>query len=212
MSEQTDRSKRKGSKFTLFIAIGAALIAAAAIYVINGQNGNDQTAGQDATSPAASTDLAKGQVKNFVYAEQRQLTPTLIFADATGAERSLKQWKGKTVLLNLWATWCAPCRKEMPGLSRLQSELGGENFEVVALSVDRKGLAASQKFLSSIDAKQLALYVDESAKTLEKLKVIGLPTTLLIDKQGNEVGRLTGPAEWDTHEAMALIRSVINEK
>jgi thiol-disulfide isomerase/thioredoxin len=212
MSEQTDRSKRKGSKSTLFIAIGAALIAAAAIYVINGQNGNDQTAGQDATSPAASTGLAKGQVKNFVYAEQRQPTPTLIFADDTGAERSLKQWQGKTVLLNLWATWCAPCRKEMPGLSSLQSELGGENFEVVALSVDRKGLAASQKFLNSIDAKQLALYVDESAKTLEKLKVIGLPTTLLIDKQGNEVGRLTGPAEWDTHEAMALIRSVINEK
>ncbi|MGI9568806.1 MAG: TlpA family protein disulfide reductase, partial [Desulfobulbia bacterium] len=106
---------------------------------------------------------------------------------------------------------CAPCRKEMPDLSRLQEQLGSENFEVVALSVDRKGLAASRKFLESIDAKALALYVDESAEAIQQLQAIGLPVTILIGKDGKEVGRLTGPAEWDSPDAQKLIKSVLGK-
>lgn len=211
MSDPSGENKRKSSRSPIFIALVAAFVAAAAIYVINGQNGNEQPGGQGDAPKSASAGLATGQVKNFVFAESPGPVSEFSFADDRGTERSLTQWKGKVVLLNLWATWCAPCRKEMPGLSRLQGELGGDTFEVVALSVDRKGLEASQKFLGSIDAKQLALYIDESAKTLENLRVIGLPTTLLINKKGNEVGRLTGPAEWDSAEAKVLIKSIIDE-
>jgi thiol-disulfide isomerase/thioredoxin len=114
------------------------------------------------------------------------------------------------VLLNLWATWCAPCRKEMPELDRLQAELGSERFEVVALAVDRAGAEGARKFLAETRVKSLALYVDQTARAGTLLKAIGLPTTILIDAQGREVGRLTGPAVWDSAEAKRLIRAVVN--
>ena len=212
MSDQSTQSKLIGINRLSIMAVLAALIAAAAIYVIVGNKSNEQTAGQNATTPSVASGLATGEMKNFVFANPRAATAEINFADGSNAAKSLADWKGKVVLLNLWATWCAPCRKEMPGLSKLQGELGGDSFEVVALSVDRKGLAASQKFLNSIDAKELALYNDETAKTLQKLKVIGLPATLLIDRDGKEVGRLTGPAEWDSADAKSLVKAVISEK
>ena len=212
MSDQSTQSKLIGINRLSIMAVLAALVAAAAIYVIVGNKSNEQTAGQNASTPSAASGLATGEMKNFVFANPRAAIAEINFADGSNAPKSLADWKGKVVLLNLWATWCAPCRKEMPGLSKLQGELGGDSFEVVALSVDRKGLAASQKFLNSIDAKELALYNDETAKTLQKLKVIGLPATLLIDRDGKEVGRLTGPAEWDSADAKSLVKAVIAEK
>ena len=132
------------------------------------------------------------------------------FADASGAALGLSHWKGKVVLLNLWATWCAPCRKEMPELARLQQEMGSADFEVVALSEDLKGADASAKFLNDIKADALALYVDPKATALEAVQSVGLPTTLLIDRNGKEVGRLLGPAEWNSKESKALIKSVLD--
>jgi thiol-disulfide isomerase/thioredoxin len=134
------------------------------------------------------------------------------FADGSGTVLDLSHWKGKVVLLNLWATWCAPCRKEMPELARLQQDMGSADFEVVALSEDLKGAEASAKFLDDIKADALALYVDPKATALEAVQSVGLPTTLLIDRNGKEVGRLLGPAEWNSEESKALIRAVLDAK
>jgi thiol-disulfide isomerase/thioredoxin len=113
------------------------------------------------------------------------------------------------VLLNLWATWCLPCRKEMPALDRLQSTLGSEQFQVVAISVDRTGLPGAKKFLEETKTPNLALYADPTARLTSSLRAAGLPATLLIDKEGREIGRLLGPAEWDGEAAKRLIQSVI---
>ena len=116
------------------------------------------------------------------------------------------------VLLNLWATWCGPCRKEMPTLDRLKAELAGPEFDVVALSVDRGGLEKPRKFLQEIEVQHLKLYTNSSGKVTSALKVIGLPTTLLINAQGQQIGRLVGPAEWDSKDALALIEAAITDR
>jgi len=138
--------------------------------------------------------------------------PEIAFKDGDGNPLSLAAWRGRVVLVNLWATWCAPCRREMPALDRLQAKLGGDDFEVVAISVDRKGIAASSKFLDDAGAENLALYVDESFQVARDFRVPGLPVTILIDRQGREVGRLTGPAEWDSEDALSLIAATIGLK
>jgi thiol-disulfide isomerase/thioredoxin len=145
----------------------------------------------------------------FVFRKEPEALPEFKFQDAEGRERTLADWRGKVVLLNLWATWCLPCRKEMPSLDRLQKELGSDRFEVVALSVDRKGLAASKKFLDETKVERLALHVDATARANSDLRVVGLPATILIDAQGREIGRLLGPAEWDSEDAKRLIRTVL---
>jgi thiol-disulfide isomerase/thioredoxin len=145
----------------------------------------------------------------FVFRKAPEPLPAFSFQDATGRERTLADWRGKVVLLNLWATWCAPCRKEMPALDRLQAELGSDRFEVVAVSVDRKGLEGARKFLEETKAGHLALYADPTARLAATLRAVGLPATLLIDAEGREVGRLLGPAEWDSEDARRLIRAVV---
>jgi len=127
------------------------------------------------------------------------------FEDGTGRKLSLADFKGKVVLLNVWATWCAPCRKEMPTLDRLQSRLGGKDFEVVALSLDRDGPAIVRRFFDEIDVHGLGIYVDTSTESMSKLEIIGVPTTLLIDRKGREVARYTGVAEWDRPEVTNTI-------
>jgi thiol-disulfide isomerase/thioredoxin len=145
----------------------------------------------------------------FVFKPAPEDLPAVKFQDATGRERMLADWKGKVVLLNLWATWCLPCRREMPALDRLQQDLGSDRFEVVAVSVDRAGLQGARKFLDDTKADRLALYADPSARLATTLRAAGLPATLLIDAQGREIGRLLGPAEWDSEDAKRLIRSAL---
>ena len=187
------------------ILIGAVALAIAMLVMMF--FGKTPTFGQ--TPPANQTKLNSGHMAAFVYKPEPSDLPAIKFVDAKGEARSLADWKGKTVLLNLWATWCAPCRKEMPDLDKLQAELGGATFEVVALGVDRGGVKAAEKFLEQVGTKRLALYVDGTAKMANELRVIGLPATLLIDAQGREVGRLLGPADWASDDAKALIRSVM---
>jgi thiol-disulfide isomerase/thioredoxin len=115
-------------------------------------------------------------------------------------------------LLNLWATWCAPCRKEMPDLAKLQKDLGGADFEVLALSLDRKGAEASAAFLKETGADNLAVYTDVDSKSLAALNALGLPATILIDRGGMEVGRLLGPANWASEEAKALVKKTLAGK
>ena len=130
----------------------------------------------------------------------------IAFTDADGAPLTLADKRGKLVLLNLWATWCPPCVREMPSLDRLEVALGGTDFEVVALSVDRSGAAVVLPFLEKLGVGALEIYLDTSSRVLRTLGINGLPTTILIDRDGSEVGRVVGPAEWDSDEAVALIR------
>jgi thiol-disulfide isomerase/thioredoxin len=145
----------------------------------------------------------------FVFRQQPEELPAVHFQDASGGERTLADWRGKVVLLNLWATWCLPCRKEMPALDRLQQALGSDRFEVVAVSVDRTGVSGARKFLDEAKVEKLALYADPTGRMAATLKAAGLPVTLLLDAQGREIGRLLGPAEWDGDDAKRLIAAVV---
>jgi thiol-disulfide isomerase/thioredoxin len=163
---------------------------------------------QKAETATPST-LATGEMITFVFRKTPEPIADFKFEDGDGTVKTLADWKGKVVLLNLWATWCAPCRKEMPALDRLQRELGSEKFEVVALSLDRAGAGPSKKFLDDIKVTNLKLYVESTSKSFTALRTTGLPTTILINADGLEVGRLTGPAEWDSADAKRLIQSVL---
>ena len=133
--------------------------------------------------------------------------PEITFEDGNGEALTLADLRGKTVLLNIWATWCVPCREEMPTLDALEADLGGPGFEVVPLSVDRAGPEVVRKFYAEIGIEHLGLYIDASMRASFDLQAPGLPTTLLIDSEGRELGRLVGPAEWDTPEMIAFLKN-----
>ncbi len=132
--------------------------------------------------------------------------PDVGFIDGEARPVRLSSFRGKVVLLNVWATWCPPCRKEMPALDRLQAKLGGPEFEVVALSIDRAGLPAVKEFYLRTGIKELRVYVDVSGQASSELRAPGIPTTLLIDERGREIGRKVGAAEWDSPDMVALVR------
>ena len=142
----------------------------------------------------------------FTWLEPAEPAPNAAFLDADEQRTSLLAFRGRFVLLNFWATWCAPCRREMPALDRLQRILGGPRFEVVALSVDRTGLKAVRPFFEEVGLKTLAVYLDPRGKVQRALAITRFPTTVLIDARGLEVGRIEGPVEWLAPEARALIR------
>ena len=203
---------------SLMIVAVAALAAFGAVYLTmtrpdNGASPAPAAENAEKTAPSAKPDGVAvektGQMAAFVKKKSPEALPEVTFNDAAGQPVTLASFKGRTVLLNLWATWCAPCREEMPSLDRLQQALGSDKFEVVALSLDRQGAAASQKFLDEVNAKHLKLYIDATAKQGTVLKIVGMPTTILINKDGLEVGRLAGPAEWDSADAKALIKAAM---
>lgn len=135
--------------------------------------------------------------------------PDTLFTDSKGRERTLRDFRGKIVLVNFWATWCGPCVREMPSLERLHAKLAGKNFTVIALSEDRKGWDKITPFRKQLGLTELPLFHDVRSKMMFAAKARGLPTTILVGRNGQELGRLTGPAEWDTDETVALIRYYI---
>lgn len=145
-----------------------------------------------------------------VHIPPRPLTP-LQFEDEHGQTRSLADLKDKVIVLNIWATWCVPCRREMPTLDRLEAQLGGPDFQVVPVSIDRGGIDTIRKFYAETAVQKLPLYVDRSGQVLRAVGAIGLPTTLIINRNGQEVGRITGPAEWDSAAIVQFLRPLIAE-
>ncbi|WP_373505041.1 TlpA family protein disulfide reductase [Aestuariivirga sp.] len=215
-------SKDKKPGVLTQIGAGFAVIAAITGYYLfqaDPRKAGPETAVAQATAalPAAmplagvTRELATGEMAAFLVKSERKLVPDIAFQDGTGKPVKLSDWKGRVVLVNLWATWCAPCRKEMPDLAKLQKDLGSENFEVLAISVDRKGAEASSAFLKETGADNLKLYVEPTTAIVNDLQAIGLPVTLLVDRQGNEIGRLIGPAHWAGPEAVALIKAALGE-
>jgi len=205
---------QSSGRYRLIAAGLAVLIAAAGIYWLRGGERKVEQQGAVAGVATSGQDfrpLAAGALAAFVVKPQRKPVADVGFQDGAGQPLKLGDWKGRVALVNLWATWCAPCRKEMPALAELQRQIGSKDFEVVAISVDRKGVEASAVFLKETGADALKLYVEPTARILDELQAVGLPATLLIDRQGNEIGRLLGPAEWASPEAKALIEAAIKE-
>jgi thiol-disulfide isomerase/thioredoxin len=135
--------------------------------------------------------------------------PEISFHDEQGNALTLEDWRGKIVALNIWATWCGPCRAEMPTLDRLQGLLGGDRFDVVALSIDRAGVGVVRRFFDQVRIENLAIFIDETGRSARDLKVFGLPATIILGPDGHELGRLVGPAEWDTPEMIDFFETLI---
>jgi thiol-disulfide isomerase/thioredoxin len=147
---------------------------------------------------------------NFIIHETPEPGAPVRFEDDQGQPRSLADFRGKIVLLNVWATWCAPCIKEIPALDHLAAALSDVDFSVVAVSVDRKGIDAVRKVFTERDVQKLPIYIDRSAEALRTVRAIGLPTSLLIDREGREFGRAVGPAQWDDAATIAFFRHVVS--
>ncbi len=222
MSDQKpvqDQPQKASSGKTWIVLAGAVAVALAAVlYGMSGQGGKETTTACAASSATAQrlAPLAKGQLAALNVSKAPKMATEIAFDGPAGEKLKLSDFRGKTVLLNLWATWCVPCRVEMPALDRLQGELGGKAFEVVAVNIDTARLERRKAFLDSVGVNKLAFYTDAKAETFQTLrqagKVIGLPTTILIDERGCELGVMAGPAEWDGPEALALLRAAMPQK
>jgi len=188
---------------SISFAYAAAKAAFVAIALLVAFDGGESLAGQPGKS------LLAGPVANFVPAEDPLPVPEAHFKDANGKTLTLADFKGKVLLVNLWATWCAPCRREMPELDKLQGMLGSDDFSVIILSQDRGGFPKVNTFLEEIGVKNLTPYVDKSTKSSRLFRAVGLPTTFVVDRQGREVGRLIGPAEWAAPQSVALLKFYI---
>ena len=157
--------------------------------------------------------LAQGEVAALIMATTPLRLPDLAFEDADGKPRKLSDWRGKTVLVNLWATWCVPCRKEMPALDSLQTKLGGKDFEVVAINIDTRDAEKPKNFLKDGKLTRLSYFSDQKAKVFQDLKNRGtalrMPTSVLVDGQGCEIANIAGPAEWASDDAIKLIKAAV---
>lgn len=150
--------------------------------------------------------------RNFVMHETPEPGAAVRFEDDQGQPRSLAEFRGKTVLLNIWATWCVPCMKEIPALDNLAAALNDAEFAVVAVSVDRKGIDAVRKLFAELKVRKLPAYLDPSGQALRTVRAMGLPTSLLLDRDGRELGRAAGPAEWDGAETIAFFQHVMSRE
>ena len=157
--------------------------------------------------------LAQGEVAALTMATAPLRLPDLAFADADGAAKKLSDWRGKTLLVNLWATWCVPCRKEMPALEALQSKLGGATFEVVAINIDTRDPDKPRSFLKDANLTRLGYFNDPKAKVFQDLKAVGralgMPTSVLVDAEGCEIATIAGPAEWGGDDAVKLVKAAL---
>ncbi len=227
MAEEKKRSMFPALRLILLAAVAGALAGAVAVYVTSrpaGNNGAETPAASvseaDVAACAAKADMAKevaasatGDVAAMLAADPAQSVKALAFNAPDGKPMTLAERAGKTVLLNLWATWCAPCREEMPALDALQKELGGEKFEVIAVNVDTGDDVKPKKFLAETGIEALGYYRDNTLALFNDLKkrglALGLPVTLLIDDEGCLLGHMNGPADWAGADAKRLIEAAV---
>ncbi len=168
--------------------------------------------GANAVMADGLEDLLVGDMRAMVIHEEPQDIADVSFTDPDGNDLTLENYEGQYVLLNFWATWCAPCREEMPALDALQRDLGGEEFAVITIATGRNPLPAIQRFFAEIDVTDLPILLDPRQSMARAMGVFGLPITVLIDPDGQEIGRLRGDADWASEEAVALINAVIGSE
>ena len=196
-----DRSRLQGRWLVaeLVLAIGVGLILSWGLL----RSFRDSGAVEMASGPAQGETEASLSLQ--IAAKPAEM-PEIRFVDRNGRSLSLHDFAGRPILLNLWATWCVPCRKEMPSLDRLQAKFDPSRFLVLTLSVDRGGVPQVERFYQQLGLKSLGVYVDRSAQALQDLHAPGLPITLLVNERGQEIGRKIGPAEWDAPQIVSVLR------
>jgi thiol-disulfide isomerase/thioredoxin len=221
MTDPTRPSSGSGNKRLAMIVAGGVAGLAVGLAGVYGVSTLTRNAGGDrACRPAVElakkvAPFARGEVAAVNVAKSPLKVPDLAFMDAAGKPLTLDDFRGRTVLLNLWATWCVPCRKEMPTLDALEGTLGSKDFQVVAVNIDTRDPDKPKRFLKDIGVSKLAYYADPSAKAFQDLKAIGrafgMPTTMLIDRQGCEIGTIAGPADWASPDAVKLIQAALGK-
>ena len=220
MTEQTAPRLRKIGRLRLYSAMAAiaVLVVLAGVYGIVRLRGNpaDATCQSAVNAAKRIAPLVHGEVAALAVARTPYRIPDLAFKDSQGRDRTLADWRGRTVLLNLWATWCVPCRREIPALDALQALLGGADFEVIAVDIDTRDPQRPLAFLKDVGVTHLAYYADASARVFEDLKTagkaFGMPTTVIIDRNGCEIGNMAGPAEWASDDGVRLISAAIADE
>jgi thiol-disulfide isomerase/thioredoxin len=197
---------------------GALALTAAGLYGTARFWGNSSGGSCSASEAIAQriAPLAKGEIAALQVDAAPRPAPAVTFDGPDGKRRGLEDFKGRTVLLNLWATWCEPCKREMPALDKLQAELGGPAFEVAAVNIDTRNLDRPKAWLAEAGITRLAYYADAKATIFQDLKrtgeVEGLPTTLLLGPDGCKIARLAGWAEWGSPDGMALFRAALPQR
>lgn len=198
------------------LAIVFALGATAGLYALHRRGDAPVETGECRAAAALAgrlKPLATGEVAALAINGAPKPPPTVAFKDGEDRPRTLADFAGRMVLVNLWATWCVPCREEMPALDKLQAEFGGPHFDVVAINVDTRNPEKPKAWLEQNGIRNLAYYAEPSGKLLQVLQksgqAVGLPTTMLLDASGCEVALLRGPAEWASPEAFAVIREAL---
>ncbi|MEM9045262.1 MAG: TlpA disulfide reductase family protein [Pseudomonadota bacterium] len=168
-----------------------------------------------ANSNAAGTDVSAlqvGDMAKLVVHETPFNEMTTIFANGEGEPMTVADMRGKVVVMNFWATWCAPCRAEMPSIDRLAGELNGEDIHVMAVSTDRGDRARIDGFFQEVEIQHLGVYRDQKSELAREAGAFGLPMTIIIGRDGREIARLLGEAEWDSAEAKAIIRRLAEQE
>lgn len=213
-----DGTAAKGSLGKLIgLAMVAGFVAGVGVLYMTGAfSGNRSVVAECRAAATVAERLVphtRGEVAAFLVERSPTPAPNLTFRDGEGRELRLDAFRGRTVLLNLWATWCAPCRHEMPALDRLQAALGGPAFEVVAVSIDLGAADKPRAFYAETGIQRLAFFQDPSGRVFQELRAVGravgMPTTVLIDPSGCILGHLSGPAEWSSEDALRLVRAVL---
>ncbi|MEO1026240.1 MAG: TlpA disulfide reductase family protein [Pseudomonadota bacterium] len=166
------------------------------------------TANAAAADTSALEALREGSMKKLIFSDPAEVSDAA-FTHAEGGEFTLGDFDGKYVLVNFWATWCAPCRKEMPMLSELQTEFGGDDFEVLTIATGRNDLVGIKRFFDEISVDNLPLYLDPRQTLAREMAVLGLPITLILDPEGREIARMRGDAEWNSDSAKAIIAALV---
>jgi len=213
-------TRPRAAKRRILLALGGALIGAGVGFAIvtYGTGGLNRPTGDAACRPAVElarriAPLAHGEVAALTMATAPLRLPDLAFDDGGGQPKKLSDWRGRMVLVNLWATWCVPCRKEMPALDELQAKLGGTDFEVVAINIDTRDPEKPKNFLKDANLTRLGYFTDPKAKVFQDLKAVGralgMPTSVLVDGQGCEIATIAGPAEWASDDAIKLIKAAM---
>lgn len=165
--------------------------------------------GANAGTAADIAALRDGSMLKLAVHESPAEAPATSFTDAEGGEHSFADWKGKVVLVNFWATWCAPCRKELPALDAMNRDLGGDDFAVITIATGRNPQPAITRLFDEVGVKTLPVYLDPKLQLSREMGVLGLPVSILLNRDGQEIARMSGDAEWDSESARAIVAALV---